>query len=359
MISSPTFGEISISSEVYFVADIAANHDGSLDRAKRLIDLAAKSGANAAKFQHFRAEKIVSQRGFDELGNKIAHQSAWKKSVTEVYKEAELPWDWTDELIKTCDDNGIDFFSAPYDLEAIDYLAPKVPFFKVGSGDITWKQSLEYMSQYGKPIFLATGASSIEEVKSAMEILQSFPVDLVLMQCNTNYSMDNEKHTFSNVNVLNQYQNLFPNVVLGLSDHSKTNWSTLAAITLGARVIEKHFTDDCKRSGPDHAFSLNPQEWSEMVSQSSKILEVLGDGEKKIEFNEIESRIVQRRALRYSRDLSTGQTISQEDLVALRPIPHDGISPMDIDQVVGSQVNNYVNKDQLVRWEDFSNVIEH
>jgi N-acetylneuraminate synthase len=357
VISSPTFGEISISSKVYFVADIAANHDGSLDRAKKLIDLAAKSGASAAKFQHFRAERIVSERGFGELGNKIAHQSSWEKSVTEVYKEAELPWDWTDELIQTCNDNGIDFFSAPYDLEAIDYLAPIMPFFKVGSGDITWKQSLEYMGQYGKPIFLATGASSIEEVKSAMEILRRYPIEVVLMQCNTNYSMDNAKHTFSNIEVLNQYRNLFPNVVLGLSDHSKSNWSTLAAIALGARVIEKHFTDDCERVGPDHAFSLNPQEWAEMVFQSSKMLEVLGDGEKKVEPNEIESRIVQRRALRYCRDMPSGHTISLEDLVALRPIPLDGISPMDVDQIVGSQLNNSVGKDQLVRWEDFSNVI--
>jgi sialic acid synthase SpsE len=355
MILSPTFGEISFTSNVYFVADIAANHDGSLERAKYLIELAAKSGANAAKFQHFRAEKIVSDRGFSELGNKIAHQSSWEKSVTEVYKDAELPWEWTDELIQTCHDYGIDFFSAPYDLEAIHFLAPKMPFFKVGSGDITWKQSLETMSAYGKPVFLATGASSLDEVKDAMEILQSYKIDIVLMQCNTNYAIDDTKHTFSNVEVLNQYRSLYPEVVIGLSDHSKSHWSTLASIALGARVIEKHFTDDCKRLGPDHAFSLDPEEWNEMVTQSSKILEVLGNGEKKIEYNETESRIVQRRALRYSGELLSGQTITLNDLTALRPIPSDGISPMEVEKVIGRRMACNVSKDQLVRWEDFSN----
>lgn len=355
MILSPTFGEISFTSGVYFVADIAANHDGSLERAKQLIALAAKSGANAAKFQHFRAEKIVSERGFAELGNKIAHQRSWEKSVTEVYKDAELPWEWTDELIQTCRDHGIDFFSAPYDLEAIHFLEPKMPFFKVGSGDITWKQSLETMGGYGKPVFLATGASSLDEVKRAMEVLQSYDIDIVLMQCNTNYSIDNTKHTFSNLAVLNEYRNLYPDVVIGLSDHSKSHWSTLASIALGARVVEKHFTDDCNRLGPDHAFSLDPQEWNDMVEQSSRILEVLGDGQKKVEYNETESRIVQRRALRYSQDLLPGQTITPNDLTALRPIPVDGISPMEVDKVIGGKLVNHVSKDQLVRWEDFSN----
>lgn len=121
----------------YFIADIAANHDGSLERALKLIDLAAKAGANAAKFQHFKAESIVSDFGFNNIGQGLAHQKSWGKSVVDVYREAELPPSWTYELSKRCEEVGIDFFSAIYDLELLHELAPVMPFFKIGSGDIT------------------------------------------------------------------------------------------------------------------------------------------------------------------------------------------------------------------------------
>lgn len=355
MIVSPTFGEIGNGGKVYFVADIAANHDGSLDRAKRLIDQAAKAGANAAKFQHFRAHLIVSNKGFREIGKKIAHQATWSKSVVEVYKEAELPWKWTDELINTCKDNGIDFFSAPYDLEAIEYLEPKMPFFKIGSGDITWKESLAKVSKYGKPIFLATGASDLEDVKKAMNVLGRDRRDIVLMQCNTNYSTDTLKNRYSNISVLNEFRRLFPNAILGLSDHSKSHWSTLAAVVLGARVVEKHFTDDCSRTGPDHAFSLNPEEWQEMVFQTSEILGVLGDGVKRIESNEQESIVVQRRAIRYSRDLPKNHVLTRSDLIALRPCPENGISPFALEEVIGRVLAHGIAEDDLSVRSDFKN----
>src|SRR5882724_983030 len=167
----------------YFVADISANHDGDLERAKLLIRLCAESGADAAKFQNFRASKIVSQRGFAGLGSQLSHQSAWKKSVFQVYQEASLPWEWTPILKQECEVCGIDYFSAPYDLEAVDMLDPFVDLFKIGSGDITWPEMLRKVAGKQKPVLLATGASELEEVQRAVEEILKINPQLVLMQC--------------------------------------------------------------------------------------------------------------------------------------------------------------------------------
>jgi N-acetylneuraminate synthase len=136
----------------YFVADIAANHDGDLARATELIALAAAAGADAAKFQHFRAPHIVSPVGFASLGSQLGHQSAWKKPVYEIYEAASVPWEWTEVLHRTCREAGIHFFSSPYDREAVDMLDPYVPAYKIGSGDITWIEALEHIARKGKPV---------------------------------------------------------------------------------------------------------------------------------------------------------------------------------------------------------------
>ena len=337
----------------YFIADIAANHDGSLNRALTLIELAAEAGADAAKFQNFRAETIVSQRGFDELGGKLSHQASWDKSVFDVYKEAELPIEWTDQIIQKCDEVGIDYFTAPYDLDFIDYFANKMPFFKVGSGDITWKESLQKMCDHKKPIILATGASTLEEVRDAVALIELNDIPYVLMQCNTNYTGEYENLRHLNIRVLEQYNREFPKAILGLSDHSPGYISVLAAVTLGARAIEKHFTDDVTRTGPDHAFSLDPKTWKKMVLKTRELEMCLGDGAKKIEKNEVDARIVQRRAMRYSQDLKSGTMISGSHLIALRPAPLDGISPFQIDLLIGQRIIHDVSKDQMVTNADF------
>lgn len=340
--------KINNSSPAYFIADIAANHDGSLDRALSLIELAAKAGANAAKFQNFLAETIVSKRGFEELGKKLTHQSTWSKSVVEVYKDAELPIEWTDALIAKCKEMGIDYFTAPYDLNYVDYFSEKMPYFKVGSGDITWKESLERICSYGKPVFLATGASTMDEVVDAVRLIESFGNEYVLMQCNTNYTGSEENLKYLNIKVLEQFKSEFPNAVLGLSDHSQGHISVLAAVALGAKAIEKHFTDDTNRPGPDHAFSLDPQAWKEMV-ENTRLMEIcLGDGIKKVEENEIDARIVQRRALRFRSNLKSGTLIEKEHLIAIRPAPQNSISPFDVDFVVGKKLRRDVIADQLV-----------
>ncbi|MEN6300126.1 MAG: N-acetylneuraminate synthase family protein, partial [Anaerolineaceae bacterium] len=155
----------------YFIADISANHDGDLERAKYLIRLAKESGANAAKFQNFRAPQIVSDYGFKSMGGQVSHQAKWKKSVFEVYKDASIPFEWTPILKEECDKVGIDYFSSPYDFDAIDMLEPYVPAYKVGSGDITWLEALERIAYKGKPVILATGASDIGDVQRAVHAI--------------------------------------------------------------------------------------------------------------------------------------------------------------------------------------------
>ncbi len=190
----------------YFIADIAANHDGSLDRAKDLIHLAKKAGANAAKFQNFQAEKIVSDYGFRTMGGQQSHQSKWKKSVSEVYQSASLPFDWTETLKITCNEAGIDYFSSPYDFDAIDFLEDYMPAYKVGSGEIDWLEALERMALKGKPILLATGAADIGEVQRAVHTILKINRQLVLMQCNTNYTGSLENMKYVNLNVLKHTQ---------------------------------------------------------------------------------------------------------------------------------------------------------
>ncbi len=337
-----------INSPTYFIADIAANHDGDLARALELIELAASSGANAAKFQNFKAETIVSKRGFSELGKKLTHQSKWEKDVFQVYKEAELPISWTEKLIEQCNRFEIDYFTAPYDLDFVREFAEVMPFYKIGSGDITWKESIDLMASTGKPILLATGASNIEEVRAAVSLIEEYNAPYVLMQCNTNYTGEFNNFKFLNLNVIASFKEEFPNAVLGLSDHSQGHVAVLGAIALGARAIEKHFTDDVNRVGPDHAFSLDPEGWKKMI-QDARILEMtLGDGTKRVEANEVEARIVQRRALRFTRSIKAGSVIRSDDLIALRPCPANGISPFSKVEVLGKVLLRDVDDDQLV-----------
>lgn len=334
----------------WFVADIGANHDGSLERAKDLISLAKGSGADAVKFQNFRAPKIVSRYGFESLGGKLAHQAAWKKSVYDTYQDASVPWDWTPHLKSYCDKVGIVYLSTPYDLEAVNMLDPYVDAFKIGSGDITWTEMLEKVASKGKPVMLSTGASDMADVQRAMMVIRSRNRQLVLMQCNTNYTGSTENYRHINLNVLRTYGVMFPDVVLGLSDHTPTSSTVLGAIALGARVIEKHFTDDNTREGPDHKFALTPDSWKAMVQAARELEMALGSAEKLVAENERESLVVQRRCLRASKDIKAGTTITETMVEALRPAPADGIPPYQLDQVVGKKLRRDMLAGQHFSW---------
>lgn len=344
--SSLKIGNVIINktSNPYFIADIGANHDGDLGRAFKLIELAKEAGADAAKFQNFQADKIVSKRGFNNLGEKLSHQTKWKKDVFEVYKEASVSYDWTEKLKEKCEEVGIEYFTSPYDFQSVDEVDPYVRLYKIGSGDITWIEIIEYIAKKNKPLLIATGASDMVDVDRAMQAILKITKNVVLMQCNTNYTGDKENFSYVNLNVLNTFKSKYPDVILGLSDHTPGHATVLGALALGARVFEKHFTDDNSREGPDHKFAMNPETWRDMVDRSYELFYSLGDGIKRVEENELKSIIVQRRAVRCRHEMSPGNIITKEDVEFLRPIPNDGIEPYRIDEILGKSVIRKMNK---------------
>jgi sialic acid synthase SpsE len=337
----------------YFIADISANHDGELERAKMLIHQAKEAGADAAKFQNFRARQIVSDYGFRTMGSQLSHQSTWKKSVFEVYQDASIPFDWTPILKEECDKVGIDYFSSPYDFEAIEMLDPYVPAYKIGSGDITWLEALERMARAGKPVILATGASTIGEVQRAVHTILAINPQLVLMQCNTNYTASLENFDHIHLRVLNTYRSMFPEVILGLSDHTPGHATVLGAVTLGARVIEKHFTDDNRRVGPDHPFSMTPATWRDMVDRTRELERALGSADKVVADNELDTVVVQRRCLRAKRDIKSGEKISREMIAVLRPATPGSILPHEIEALIGATAAGDIPAGKELRWTDF------
>lgn len=338
-------------STTYFIADIAANHDGSLSRALELINLAHEAGADCAKFQHFKAKKIVSDLGFQNDFQAVSHQSGWKKSVFEIYDEYHTRDEWTQSLINECEKLGIDFMTTPYDLEAVEVFDKLVPAFKVGSGDITYSQILKKIAETKKTVFLATGASNIMEVKRAVETILNHNENLCLMQCNTNYTGDTENFRSVNLNVLKTFTNIWPGMPLGLSDHTPGHTAVLGAVVLGARVIEKHFTDDNLRTGPDHKFALNPKTWSEMVVETRNIEAAMGNGIKEVECNELETVKIQRRCIRVKSDLQKGMTVKADLVDFLRPCPEDALTPYELEKIIGLRLKENIKAGEHLSWK--------
>lgn len=345
--------KIGFDEPTYFIADIAANHDGDLSRAVDLIYKAAEAGADAAKFQHFNAKTIVSKVGFEKFKDQYSHQSKWKKSVFDVYKGAEVDLSWTPILKETCKKAGIAFFTSPYSLELVDEVDPFVPAYKIGSGDITWIEIIEYIASKNKPYILATGASSLEDVKRAVNAASKINDNLALLQCNTNYTASLENFKYIQLNVLKKYSELFPDLILGLSDHTPGHSTVLGAVTLGARIIEKHFTDDNNRTGPDHLFSMNPKDWSEMVLRTRELENSLGRGFKQVENNEKETVIVQRRSLWLNKNISKGEYVKKDDIDILRPSPVNGVQPYDINKILTQKLNKNKSKGENLKINDF------
>jgi sialic acid synthase SpsE len=336
----------------YFIADVAANHDGDLERARKLIRLAKEAGADAAKFQNFRAPKIVSDYGFKHMNSQVSHQASWKKTVFEVYQDASTPIDWTPVLKEECDRAGIEYFTSPYDYESIEYVEPFVPAFKVGSGEIDWIEALEHMAGKGKPMILASGAADIADVQRAVHAILKINKQLVLMQCNTNYTANPENYDHIHLNVLKTYATMFPEVVLGLSDHTHGVATVLGAVTLGARVIERHFTDDNNRTGPDHKFALNPEDWATMVEETRLLERALGSPDKFITGNEQETKVVQRRCLRTARDIQAGEVFTREMIDVLRPATPGAIKPYELPNVIGTRALKNISSGKELRWTD-------
>jgi sialic acid synthase SpsE len=336
----------------YFIADIAANHDGDLRRAKALIQLAAQAGADAAKFQNFRAPEIVSDYGFTHMNAQVSHQAGWKRSVVDVYADASIPFEWTPILKETCDEAGIDYFSSPYDFDAIDMLDPYVPAYKIGSGDITWLEVLERMASKNKPVILATGAADIGDVQRAVHAILKINSQLILLQCNTNYTAADGNFDHINLRVLQTYQTMFPEMVVGLSDHTHGHATVLGAVALGARVIEKHFTDDNDREGPDHKFAMNPHAWAAMVTNTRQLERALGSADKYVAGNEQDTVVVQQRCVRAARAIKAGEVIQRDMLKVLRPATPGAVKPYEIAQLIGTRAVHDLPEGKEIRWVD-------
>jgi N-acetylneuraminate synthase len=298
------------------------------------------------------APEIVSDFGFRALGGQLSHQAKWKKSVVEVYAGASIPFEWTRELKAACDEVGIDYFSAPYDFAAIDMLDEYVPVYKIGSGDITWLEALERIARKGKPVILSTGASTIGDVQRAVDCILPVNQQLILLQCNTNYTASLENFAHIHLRVLKTYHRMWPDLVLGLSDHTTGHATVLGAVALGGRVIEKHFTDDTSREGPDHPFSMDPDSWADMVAATRQLELALGSGDKVIAGNEQETAIVQRRCIRAARAIQAGELISRDKLKFQRPATPGAIEPFDIQRVVGTHAIKDMADGQEIRWLD-------
>jgi N-acetylneuraminate synthase len=207
--------------------------------------------------------------------------------------------------------------------------------YKLGSGDISWIEIAEYMATKQKPLLIATGASDLYDVERVYKACRSIHDEIVLMQCNTNYTALSENFKYINLNVLRSFKVNFPEAILGLSDHTSGHETVLGAITLGARVIEKHFTDDTSRKGPDHAFAMDPKAWKEMMKAARNLEHCLGDGIKRVEENEKDTVVVQRRSVCVSRSIQVGEVIQREDLTFLRPYPDGAYAPYEVGNIIG------------------------
>ena len=203
---------------------------------------------------------------------------------------------------------------------------------------------------------IATGASETEDVERAMNLLIEKGNQICLMQCNTNYTVDKEKHKFVNLKVISNFKNKYPNIILGLSDHTLNEISVLGAVALGAKIFEKHFTDDNNREGPDHKFAINPSNWRKMVERTCELVDCMGDGIKKIEENEKNSFIVQRRSCTAAKDIPTNKSITEEDIVMLRPCPNGAVHPYEKKDILGSKVKKAIKKGEAILWQNIEKI---
>lgn len=332
----------------YIIAEIGGNFDGSIDKAKRLIDAAKESGADCAKFQTFTAPTIVSEGGFSRMQLKGVHGS-WGRTVSEVFKDVEFPMEWHQEIADYCKQVGIDFSTSPYFKEAVDLCVElDVPFIKIGSGDITWLEMLDYIARTGKPLMLATGDATLSEIDEAVRTIEATGNrDLILMQCITNYPSKIES---ANVNVLKTYQSAF-DVLTGYSDHAPGPVVALASVILGGCVIEKHFTLNKKDKGPDHPHSMEPQDFKQMVDYVREVERAIGSTRKEVVAEEGETVYVQRRCLYAKRNLPKGHIMTEEDIDVLRPAL--GIPPKYKSVIIGKNCKENIEKGQPLFWENF------
>lgn len=332
--------------KTYIIAEIGSNFDGSMSRAKRLIDCARNAGADAVKFQCFTTDNIISKEGFEGL--RRSFQAEWGSSVYETYKHAELPQEWLEELFNYASEKGLQFLGTPYDKEAVDNLDNLgVPTFKIGSGDITWLEMLRYIAKKGRPIILSTGASTIGEIDKALKAIRSEGgYNITLLQCITNYPARFEN---ANIRAMKAMGDLF-DVPVGYSDHTQGIVVPLGAVALGASVIEKHLTDDKTRIGPDHPFAMETKEFKSMVDNIGILEKALGTPTKDLYGDEKETVLLQRRCLRAAQTIQQGTRITEDMIAVLRPMAIDGLEPEYKKVIIGRKLKGDIKRGDSFTW---------
>lgn len=323
---------------VTVIAEAGVNHNGDINKALDLIDVAAEAGADFVKFQTFKAEKIVnpSAQKADYQKNNMKDE---EDTQFGMLKKLEMGEDWYPVLLDRCEKKGIKFLSTGFDTESIDFLNTlEIPFYKIPSGEITNKPYLQHIARKGKDIILSTGMSTLDEVKVALDVIIKEGIEkekITVLHCNTEYPTPMED---VNMLAMNQIAREL-GVKVGYSDHTLGIEVPIAAVALGACLIEKHFTLDRNLPGPDHSASLEPDELKAMVQAIRNIEKVIaGSGVKEPSPSEKKNITIARKSLYLKRDLRNGEAIQEDDLIALRP--GDGISPMDIEKVLGRELNN-------------------
>ena len=324
---------------VFIIAEAGVNHNGSIDLAEKLIDAAAEAGADAVKFQTFKAEKMISI--YAEQAEYQKKNTGTQESQLEMIQKLELPFEQHQHLIDRCRQKGILFLSTPFDLASIDFLISLgLPLLKIPSGEITNLPYLRKINQSCKPVILSTGMASMAEVSAALKILKDCRVSL--LHCTTEYPCP-----FADVNLQAMVEmKKFFKLPVGYSDHTTGIEVPAAAVALGAEIIEKHFTLDRHMAGPDHKASLEPDELKAMVSAIRHIEVALGDGIKKPVPSEIKNICIARKSIVAGRFIKKGEIFSAENLTTKRP--GNGLSPMKWDEIIGTTAQRDYTKDEQI-----------
>ena len=328
--------------KVFIIAEAGVNHNGSIELAKKLIDKAAEAGADAVKFQSFKAESLVTKNAkkaeYQEVTTGIA------ESQFQMIKKLELDYEKHGELMNYCQEKGILFLSSPFDLESIDLLHKlELEIFKIPSGEITNLPYLRKIGKLKKKVILSTGMSTLGDIEQALDILRENGTDdITVLHCNTEYPTPMKD---VNLNAMKTIRDAFK-VEVGYSDHTLGIEIPIAAVALGATIIEKHFTLDKTMEGPDHRASLEPNELKAMVTAIRNIENAMGDGVKKLTESEAKNIKIARKSIVASKNIKKGEIFTEENLTVKRP--GDGISPMKWDQVLGQLAKQDFKEDEKI-----------
>ncbi|MBA6291504.1 N-acetylneuraminate synthase family protein [Colwellia sp. MB3u-70] len=331
----------------YIIAEIGVNHEGDIELAKQLIEEAAEGGAHAAKFQSYKAGLIASK-------NSPAYWDQTKEPTDSQYKLFQKydnfgPEEYI-ELAKHCKKVGIDFMSTPFDLDAVDFLNPLMPAFKVASADITNVPLIRKCAQQGKPLIMSTGAATLAEIEFALEIAKDAGAkEISILHCVLNYPTPEENAQLGMIEVLKR---VFPEQVIGYSDHvcpDETISALESAMLLGATILEKHFTHDKSLAGNDHYHAMNKEDLKAFVTKAKKYKTLISTASKDLS-KETAARTHARRSIVVKGDLSKGHVITENDIIAKRPA--HGISPIHWDEIVGKTLDVGVKDDTLMLWKN-------